>query len=143
MVFQPKALNLIVRITHHKPFPKTCVIPTADRNNVIGLNMGLVYAGVEITEQFSRGKVKKNLPVNLYFGLSETVSHKRTSGNRQCFNLSFRKVPRIFACLPLLLPVLDRQTVSNFHPCERGRECPVKASSGRGRCIADASPPFT
>ncbi len=23
---------LIVRITHYKPFPKTCVIPTADRN---------------------------------------------------------------------------------------------------------------
>ena len=23
---------LTVRITHHKPFPKTCVIPTADRN---------------------------------------------------------------------------------------------------------------
>ncbi len=33
MLFQPKPVNLTVRITHHKPFLKICVIPTADSNS--------------------------------------------------------------------------------------------------------------
>ena len=59
----------------------------------------------------------ENLPVNHYFCLSPTVTDRSTGENRQNFSLSFGKVPEIFTCPSLFLPVLDRQTVSNFHPC--------------------------
>ena len=66
---------------------------------------------------FPAEKYRKNLFVRHYFYLSATVPDITTSGNRQNFSLSFGKVPEILNCPPLFLPVPDRRTVSNVHPC--------------------------
>ncbi len=60
---------------------------------------------------------QKDLPVHHYFCLSAAVSEILISGNRPNFRPSFGKVPKRFTCPPLFLPVPDRRTVSNFHPC--------------------------
>ncbi len=65
---------------------------------------------------FPTEKYRKNLPFHHYFYLFPTVPDIRTSGNMQNFSLSFGKVPKIFTCPALILPVPDRLTVSNFHP---------------------------
>ncbi len=74
---------------------------------------------MEITENsaFPVEKYQKDLPVHHYFCLSAAVSEILISGNRPNFRLSFGKVPKIFTYPPLFLPVADRRTVSNFHPC--------------------------
>ncbi len=66
---------------------------------------------------FPTEKYRINLPVYHYFCLSPTMPDIKTSENRQNFSLSFGKVPKIFTCPPLFLPILDRRTVSNSHPC--------------------------
>ncbi len=55
---------------------------------------------------FAVEKYRNNLHVHHYFCLSPTVPH-----------ISFGRVPKIFTCPPPFLPVPDRRTVSNFHPC--------------------------
>ncbi len=54
------------------------------------------------------------------FLLSGTISAFPGHAGRQDFqnfSLSFGKVSKIFTCPALLLPVPDRRTVCNFHPC--------------------------
>ena len=68
---------------------------------------------------FPSEKYRKYLPVLHYFCLSQTLPDMWTSENRLNFSLSFGKVPKNFTCPPLFLPVPDRRTVSNFHPCTK------------------------
>ncbi len=64
-------------------------------------------------------KYQRDLPVNLFLPvLNCPRCTSGTSGNGQNFELSLGKVPEILTCPPLLLPVLDGQTVCNFHPHE-------------------------
>ncbi len=74
---------------------------------------------MEITENtvFSMEKYQKNLHVHHYFCLSPTLPDIWTADNRQSFSLSFAKVPKIIKCPRQFLPVPDRWTASNFHPC--------------------------
>ncbi len=69
-------------------------------------------SGMEITGKFcfSIGKYRKNLPVQHYFCLYRTVPEVRTNENGQNVRISAGKVPKIFICPPLFLPVPDRRT---------------------------------
>ncbi len=63
---------------------------------------------------FPSEKCRKNLPVRLYFCLSWT-SRQRVISKK--FSLSLGKVSKILTCPVLFLPVPDRRTACNFHPC--------------------------
>ena len=86
----------------------------------------------------------KNLPVRQYFCLSWMC--KLTGSNFQNFSLSFGD--KIFTCPALFLPVPDRQTACNFHPCgvevltARTQEGPFKWKKCNSFCRGSASGPL-